>query len=141
MEEVVQQTCVVLWQKFPEYEEGTDFLAWACTIARFETLKHRRRRARDRHLFAEELLVLLADEGAAEAARRERERRALDGCIARLPRQQQELIQRCYCGAGSIKEAAESLGRSAKGLYKALDRIRRQLLECIESALAQEAAP
>jgi RNA polymerase sigma-70 factor (ECF subfamily) len=141
MEEVVQQTSVVLWRKYGDFEPGTDFQIWACTIARFEVLKYRRARARDRHLFGEELISLLAEEGAEETARRERERRALDDCIQRLPPRQRELIERCYGGGMSIKEAAQSLGRSPTSLYKALDRIRLMLLKCIEGSLAQEAAP
>jgi RNA polymerase sigma-70 factor (ECF subfamily) len=141
MDEVIQQTCLVLWRKYGEFEPGSEFLKWACTVARFEVLKHRRAKARDRHLFGEELIALLADEGAAESARRERERRALDACIDRLGPQPRELIRRCYAGGARINEIARSLGRSATGLYKALDRIRLLLLECIELHLAQEAAP
>jgi RNA polymerase sigma-70 factor, ECF subfamily len=141
LEEVIQQTCLVLWRKFAEFEAGTDFQAWACTIARFEVLKHRRRQARDRHVFGEELLALLADEGAEESARRDRERRALDACLERLPPRQRELLKHCYSGSRTIKEVAESLGRSATSLYKALDRIRQALLGCIEGTLGQEAAP
>lgn len=139
LDEVIQQTCLVLMRKYSEFEPGTDFLSWACTIARFEVLKYRRSKARDRLVFSEELLTLLADEGAAEAARREHERQALDACIERLQPQQHELIQRCYSGDRSIGEVAELLGRSATGLYKALNRIRLLLLECIERSLAQEA--
>lgn len=141
MDEVIQQTCVVMWRKYWEFEEGSDYLAWACTIARFEVLKHRRRQARDRHMFSEELISVLADEGAAESGRRERERRALDACIERLAPRQRDLVQRCYSGASTIRQVAESQGRSATALYKALDRIRLALLECIERALAQEVAP
>jgi len=140
MQEVIQQTCLVLWRKVGEFEQGTNFLSWACTIARFEVLKYRRTRARDPHLFSDELLVLLADEGAAESDLRERERRALDHCIERLQPRQRELIRRCYAGGTTIKEAAKNLGRSATGLYKALNRIRLLLLECIQRRLAQEAA-
>ena len=141
LDEVIQQTCIVLWRKFGEFQEGTDFCAWACTVARFEVLKHRRQQARDRHMFSEELIALLADEGVEETAQRERERRALDACVQRLPPRQRELVQRCYGGSGTIKEVAESLGRSATSLYKALDRIRQMLLTCIEHALEQEAMP
>jgi RNA polymerase sigma-70 factor (ECF subfamily) len=141
VEEVMQQTCLVLWREFGQFEPGTNFLSWACTIARFEVLKYRRARARDRHLFGEDLLVLLADEGAAEADRRDRERRALNGCIERLLPPQRELVKRCYSDGATIKAVAESLGRSATSLYKALDRIRLLLLACIEQTLAQEAAP
>jgi RNA polymerase sigma-70 factor (ECF subfamily) len=140
-DEVLQQTCVVLWRKFAEFDAVSDFLAWACMIARFEVLKHRRRIARDRHVFSEELLQLLADEGAAEADSRQRERRALDHCLELLPAAQRELIQRCYGDAGAINAAAEALGRSATSVYKALRRVREVLLECIERRLAQEAIP
>jgi RNA polymerase sigma-70 factor (ECF subfamily) len=139
LDEVMQQTCVVLWRKYSEFEPGSDFLAWACTVARFEVLKFRRTRARDRHMFSEELIALLADEEAAEFSRRERERQALAKCIGQLPPQQRELIERCYGAGVSIKEVAESLGRSATSLYKALDRIRGLLLQCIERSLAEEA--
>jgi RNA polymerase sigma-70 factor (ECF subfamily) len=139
-DEVLQQTCLVLWRKFGEFEPGSDFAAWASTVARFEVLKHRRKLARDRLVFSEELLALLADEGAAEFARRERERRALDECVGRLQPLHRELIQRCYAGGTSIKEVAESLGRSATSLYKSLHRIRLSLLACVERALAEEPA-
>ncbi len=139
LDEVIQQTCIVLWRKYGEFEPGTDFLSWACTVARFEVLKYRRGRARDRHIFGQELIELLADEGVQEAARRERERRALDLCIEHLQPRHRELIQQCYSGV-SIKDVAESLGRSATSLYKALNRIRQALLECIERTLAQEGA-
>lgn len=141
MEEVIQQSCLVMLKKFKEFHTGTSFLAWACTIARFEVLKQHRSRARDRHVFSDELLALLADEGALEAERRERERRALATCIERLEPRQRELIERCYSGGATIQAVAESLGRSATGLYKALDRIRLALLDCIESRLSQEAVP
>jgi RNA polymerase sigma-70 factor (ECF subfamily) len=141
VDEVIQQTCVVLWRKYGDFQPGSDFLSWAGTIARFEVLKFRRSRARDRHLFGEELICLLADEGLAEANRREDERRALDACLQRLPVKQRELIERCYGGGVSINQVAESLGRSATSLYKALNRIRQSLLECIERSLAQEALP
>src|SRR5688500_9451024 len=109
LDEVMQQTCVVLWRKYAAFEAGSDFAAWACVVARFEVLKFRRAKARDRHLFSEELLALLADEGAAELERRERERRALAGCVELLPPRQRELVARCYAAGVSIKQAAESL--------------------------------
>lgn len=139
LDDVVQQTCVVLWRKYDQFEPGTDFLSWACTVARFEVLKYRRTRARDRHVFGEELISLLADEGVQETARRERERRALDSCIEQLHPRHRELIRRCYSGM-SIQDVAGSLGRSATSLYKALKRIRQALLDCIERSLAQEGA-
>lgn len=141
VEEVMQRTCLVMWHKFGDFQPDSNFASWACTIARFEVLKYRRSLARDRHEFGEELIALLADEGAVESSRRERERKALDSCIERLQPQQRDLIQRCYGTGVKINEAAGALGRSATGLYKALNRIRQTLLECIDRSLAEEAVP
>src|SRR5262245_34097718 len=57
LDEVIQQTCLVMLRKYAEFEPGTSFLSWACTIARFEVMTYRRRHARDRHVFSEELLA------------------------------------------------------------------------------------
>ena len=65
LDEVMQETSLVAWQKFSQFEPGTDFLAWVATIARFEALRWRRDRAADRLVFSEQLCELLADEALA----------------------------------------------------------------------------
>ena len=44
-EELLQETRVVLWEKFDDVAPGTNFLAWAYSVARLEVLKYRERRA------------------------------------------------------------------------------------------------
>jgi RNA polymerase sigma-70 factor (ECF subfamily) len=138
-DEIMQETSVVLWRKFASFDPSTDFLAWACTIARFEVLNYRRRLARDRHVFHVELLEVLADEAASGMEGRRQELQALDRCIQRLAPRQRELVTACYASGMTIKEVAEKMGRSATSLYKALNRIRIDLLECIEASVAGEA--
>ena len=41
-------------------------MKWACVIARFESLAYRRKMARDRLVFREDVLELMADEGVEE---------------------------------------------------------------------------
>ena len=45
-EDVFQEANLVLWQKFSQYQEGTNFFAWACQIIRHKAMKHREKRAR-----------------------------------------------------------------------------------------------
>jgi len=136
-DEILQETCLVLWRKFSDFEDGTDFLAWSLTIARFEVLKYRRKLARDRHVFSPELLATLAEEAAAETDRRQEERRALEHCIEQLPRKQRDLIRAAYGPGVTIKETAERLGRTATSLYKVLNRLRLLLLKCIQANIAE----
>ena len=39
LDEVMQETSLVAWRKFAQFEPGTDFLAWVATIGRFEALR------------------------------------------------------------------------------------------------------
>ena len=133
VDEVLQETSMVLWKKFADFEEGTNFAAWACMVARFEVLKYRRKKSRDRHFFSDEVLNLLADEVVDDQDRLELQRRALDGCFQQLDEKQQQLTLASYAAGNTIREVAEEHGRSAGALYKALDRIRHRLLKCINT--------
>ena len=84
VDEVMQETSLVAWRKFAQFETGTNFMAWTAAIARFEALKHLRKQSRDRLVFNEDLLDLLAHESVEEADVLEKHRSALATCLEKL---------------------------------------------------------
>ena len=46
VDDVLQETNLVLWEKRTAFEHGSNFRAWACAIARFRVMGHRRKLAR-----------------------------------------------------------------------------------------------
>src|ERR1700761_39547 len=58
-DEAFQETSRVLWEKFDQFEVGTDFTAWACRIAYFKVLDVRARRQRGPLSFSDEFLDAL----------------------------------------------------------------------------------
>jgi hypothetical protein len=72
-------------------------------VARYEVFNYRRTKARDRLVFDEDIIQLLADECQEEFAKGEQERRALDGCLKKLPAHQRELVLRVYSAGQKIK--------------------------------------
>ncbi len=138
--EVMQNTSLVLWRKFDTFDQDTEFLKWAFVVARFEVLKYRRTIARDRHVFDEDLVNRLAAESAEESDPLEAERRALQICLAKLPRNQQDLLKAAYEPGTKIKDLAHRIGKSATALYKSLNRSRQMLLNCIEQTVEKEKA-
>ena len=60
-EDVVQQTSLILWKKFDEYQPESNFFAWACVAARFEAMKFLRRDRRYRAHFSEAFQLKLAE--------------------------------------------------------------------------------
>ena len=134
-DDVMQATSIVLWRKFDRFQPGTDFVAWACRVARLEVQNFRRVKGRDRLLFNDALLQSLGEVRLSMGNELEAERELLNGCITRLKPDDHELIRRCY-GQKAInaKQVAVELGRPVNTVYKALIRIRRNLYECVQRA-------
>jgi RNA polymerase sigma-70 factor (ECF subfamily) len=140
-QEVFQETSATLWQKFDEFEPGSNFFAWACRIAYFEVLEFRRRRRRHRLTFNEGLLATLSSDLVEREGVLQARRMALPDCMERLPVVDRELVEQRYAGGETILEIAERTGRSVHALYKALGRIRRTLMKCIEDSVAETGQP
>jgi len=138
-EDLFQQTAVVLWEKFSQYEPGTNFLAWAKAIASNKTLTFLRDRRRSQTRFSDVLIEQLADRGLWSAEANERKLTALAECRQKLSASDQQLVRECYGAAVSqIRAVANQMGRTADSLYVSLSRIRRSLADCIERTLARE---
>jgi len=144
-EDVLQLTAVVIWRKFdrfaPETQES-DFMKWACVIARFEALAYRRKKARERLVFHENPLKLLeeeaADDGRTDALRAERD--ALGGCLRQLPERQRQFVLLAYTPGVKITELAEQSGSTAGACYMRLKRLRRRLRQAVEDTIESENA-
>jgi len=135
--EVMQEVAAVLWRKFDELATAEDFRRWAFGIARFEALAAMRDRARDRHIFSEELLMQLAEDAEQCANELDAEREALHRCLEKLPEPQRVLITTAYERGTRIDELAVRLGRTAMSLYKTLHRIRLALVDCTRRELSR----
>ncbi|MEX0718198.1 MAG: sigma-70 family RNA polymerase sigma factor [Planctomycetaceae bacterium] len=135
-EEVLQETNVVIWSKFDQFEKGTNFHAWACRIATYQVLKHRERRQRDKLYFSDDFIQTIAAEGRFDSDQSDLRRVALVECLKKLRERDRELIRQRYAPGETGKGIAERLGRPANSVYQSLGRIRRTLLECITRRLA-----
>lgn len=131
-EEVVQDVSVIVLSKADQWVPGTDFARWACQIAHFEVMNFRRRRQNDRLLFSDDLIQSLAAKHEASGDLFEARREALRTCIGKLAASDRELVLERYQSQRNSRDVATSLGRPSNTVYKALSRIRRALLECIE---------
>lgn len=139
IDEVMQETSLVAWRKFEQFEEGSNFMAWTAAIARFEALKHMRKMARDRLVFTDDLLDLLAEENHEESDSLSRHRAALACCIDKLDQRQRQLLQLAYQPGMKFHQVAEQAGKSTQAFYKAIQRLRATLLECAEKRMKKEA--
>jgi RNA polymerase sigma-70 factor, ECF subfamily len=137
-EDVLQETNLVLWRKFDQYRPGTSFVRWACRTAYYEVLKVRRAQSRERRVFSEEMLAILAAESEKSLELADTRRRVLNHCLEKLSEADRELIFRRYQKDATTMTVASALGRSVQGTRRALHRIRQALLVCVQRTTAAE---
>ncbi|MDA7926812.1 sigma-70 family RNA polymerase sigma factor [Verrucomicrobiales bacterium] len=136
--DVIQEIAIILWKKFEDLDSPSNFRPWAFGVARYEVLAWRRDKARDKHLFSEDMSNLLASEAEALADKSEDQRRALEFCLKKLPGEREVLMRRAYDGETQIDSLASEMNRTAMSLYKVLHRLRMKLVTCTESFLRKE---
>ncbi|MEO0447034.1 MAG: sigma-70 family RNA polymerase sigma factor, partial [Verrucomicrobiota bacterium] len=125
-----------LWKEFDRYDPERPFPPWACRFAYFEALRFRKKASRDRLVFREELLEILATEQEQEEPLLQRRRNALATCLGKVSPPDRELLRQRYASDQKIVDLAREQGLPVKQLYNKLDRMRARLALCIEEQLA-----
>jgi RNA polymerase sigma-70 factor, ECF subfamily len=138
--DVLQETNLVLWRKVDDFQPGTDFGAWARRCAYYQALAFLRDRKRDRHVFDDDILALLASDDTDFPVDENERRPALRDCLACLPDKHRQLIDKRYREEIPIRQLATDHGKNESALKMAMMRIREVLRICIKSKL-EEATP
>lgn len=133
VDEIHQEASVKMWQRFEQFTEGTSFRNWAFQVAKYTALNHIRRVQRDRHVFTNELVGLLAADVETHSNELVARRTALEHCVSKLVEGDRHVLSNCYSANQSIKDFADREKRTSNAVYKQLDRIRRDLLRCVRS--------
>ena len=139
-EDLLQDTSVLLWEKFDRFEPDTDFIAWACRVAYLKVLNYRKRFARSNVLISDTLLEAVADRAVVLAPQLDRRREALRECLKRLAERDRRMIAARYEPGGDPQRAAGASGRTLQAAYKALYRIRKALFDCVTLRVAEDSA-
>lgn len=130
-EEIVQETFVTASRKASTWTVGTNFLAWACAIARFKTLSFQRDRVhRDRRL-AKDVVELLAEHSEEDFSVFQGRVSALRGCLKKLAPKAHELINLRYHAGLMPEQIAGEIDWTVNSVRVALTRARKTLKECL----------
>ncbi len=140
-QDIVQEVFLAVTRKSQTWMAGTDFLAWLCTVARYETLHFQRTRARRAGRLDEDVIELLhAAEPVNESQWQDRVD-ALRRCLGRLAPRAKELVWRRYHGAQMPEQIATGIGWTVSAVRVALTRARGVLRECMERQLNAGSEP
>jgi RNA polymerase sigma-70 factor, ECF subfamily len=136
VEDVMQNSLVVLWKKFDQFKPATSFYAWAARIAYLEVCNYRRQNRRLVTIFDEAVFEQIAAEIERESDLLDARRDAMQRCADRLSLSDRELLGLRYAPGATVKDIAQRLGRPANSVSKSLGRIRQTLWDCINQEIA-----
>lgn len=138
-EDVYQKVAILLWEKFDTFEIGTNFAAWATTVAQYTSRDFIRSRRRNAITFSDEVIDSIAAAytsrqtwGIADTSE------ALETCLQKLPEKDRRLVEGCYSQNKSFASIAKEENRTLGAIYQAICRIRKNLYACVKRTLAQE---
>lgn len=137
-EDLLQETCLTIYEKFDEFEPGTDFVAWANRIAWWKVRQARQKHARSKLIFSESVLESVAETAVSLSEEMDRRHIALERCLQRLNERDRAMILTRYERGHGVAEAAAQSGRSLDAAYKALARLRQLLVDCVTDQLERE---
>ena len=84
------------------------------------------------------MLELLADTRLKHDDLFEAQSRWLAECMRKLEESERRLVEQRYASERTLAELAAETGRTPNALYKAIQRIRRVLLDCVNDGLKSE---
>jgi len=137
-EDVLQETKLRLWEQFDAFQPGTDFAAWAITVANFMVRAHRTRCQRQRVCFSDDLMDRIAQSIPQTPSREDDRVFALVECVKTLSNASRKLLDLVCSGQQKLKDIARELGQTPSATYVALFRIRKNLFECVEKRMREE---
>lgn len=134
--EIMQASTIVAWNKFEELDDPEkNFGKWFCVIARYEIMRFRRDKARDRLILDEDLLEKILAEGISEYDQRKETIEYLNACIEKLTPPSRQLLEIAYDSETAIKDFAKRMNKKADTVYQSLRRIRILVAECMEEKI------
>lgn len=142
VDDIIQESFLVVSRRAADFEIGTNFQAWTRTIARFTILSFRKRRQRSPLQLDDDVLEALAA-SAPEPDDDDTHRlktAALKCCLGKLAPRTRELIRLRYFGEHGPDEIAARLGQTVNSVNVALSQGRSLLRRCVERAITSNPA-
>ena len=135
--EVLQRTNLVLCRKADNYEPGTNFKAWAMTVANYEVMAYRKTQVRQRLVFTDEVDAMLGPDDDDRSSAQSERAAHLYHCLQGMSSKNRELLDWRYQGDRTMEKIAEEIGSTIGAVKVKLHRLRRQLLGCIQNRMQE----
>lgn len=135
-EDILQETSLTICEKFKDFEIGTNFYSWACQIAYWKVRAARKKFAMAKVVFNQEVMDVVSQTRGQMEEELDYRHQALGKCLNKLSERDRRMVLTRYESGKNVAVAAQACGRTVQGAYKALNRIRKVLFDCVSFELS-----
>jgi RNA polymerase sigma-70 factor, ECF subfamily len=140
-DDLMQETMMVMWHHFDDFQLGTDFAAWGMAIARRKIMKYRTSRM-GKLMFSEEAVQNIMECDKNLGSKTNDYMTALQQCLNKLEARDRQVIRMRYEEETSTRKMADVIGTTMDNVYKILSRIHLLLGRCVnKTVVAWETHP
>ena len=136
-DDILQQTITVMWEKFDQYQPGTNFAAWGVRIAYYNILRYRREKGKAKIQFSDSVFQSFSEVMERNHGRTDEKLSALRSCIQSLAAADKSLLHLRYGMNQTVHYIAQKTCKSIRYTYRALTRVHQILYRCTRRTLAE----
>jgi RNA polymerase sigma-70 factor (ECF subfamily) len=137
-EDIYQETVSTMWDKISTFEKGTDFVAWAVTIAKYKVLEFRNKQKKSKIQFVDNIYGILESAATSKMSIAQDRLDSLKKCIQKLTKNEIDLLKMRYAEDLSFQKMSLRIGKTSPALYRVMAIIHSKLALCIRRFLYQE---
>ena len=136
--DISQQTIETMWQKFDDFEIGTDFACWGVKIAHYKILGYRRKLYNERIFFCDSIFKQIDEVAQKRSGQADERLKYLRDCVKKLAPSDMVLLRNRYELNHPVKSLASRSNKSEQYIYRQLAKINRLLYHCIRRNMVRE---
>ena len=134
-EDIYQETVSVMWDKIDTFEKGTDFVAWAVTIAKYKILEFRAKQHKAKLHFTDAVFESIESVACSNTMAVQERLDALKDCVHKLSEKEKTILEMRYKGNMTFQQMSSRFGKTSPALHRALAIIHSKLAMCVRRVL------
>ena len=134
-DDLYQETASEMWDRFDSFTHGTDFVAWAVTIAKFKVLNFYRDNRKSRLHFDSEICENLASTVSNRIETLDDNIDILKNCVRKLSSNENNMLKLRYNEELTFKQISLRVGKTPPAIHRIISNIHSKLAICLRRSL------
>lgn len=133
-DDILQKVCLTMWRKYDNFNKSTEFMAWACTIAKYEISNYKRSLSRCPVSFDSQVYEDVSKFHKTEFSNTSNEKYdKLQTALKSLDKESRNLLIAVYIDNQEVRELAREAGKAYQTYYNKLNLAKKKLKQILSN--------